>query len=81
MTTREFRRLFAAKPFQPFTIHLVDGRHIPVVHRDFVMLSPSGRTAIVYQLDDDFDVIDILLVTALEVMLHPSRQVQLCEAA
>ena len=28
-------------------------------HPDFAMLSPSGRTVIVYQEDDSFDVIDV----------------------
>ncbi len=31
------------------------------------MLSPSGRTLIVYQADDSFQVIDLMLATGLEV--------------
>ena len=56
-----------AQPFRPFTICLADGRRILVRHREFAAISPVGRTAVVYQPDGSFDVIDLLLVTALRV--------------
>jgi len=67
MTISEFRNMLSAKPFHAFTINLADGRSIPVKHREFALPSPSGRTVIVYQPDDSFDIIDILLVTSLSV--------------
>lgn len=67
MTIEELRKLYTAQPFQPFLIHMADGRNIQVRHREYIMASPSGRTAHVYQPDDSFDIIDIALVTALEV--------------
>ena len=67
MTTDQLRQLWRAQPFRPFTIHLADGRNVPVRHAEFLMPSPSGRTIIVYQPDDSFNVIDLLLVTDLEV--------------
>ncbi len=67
MTIEQLRNLYNAQPFRPFIIHLADGRSIPVRHRDFIMPAPSGRTVIVYQPDDSFNVIDLLLVTDLEV--------------
>jgi len=67
MTISEFRNLLGAQPFRGFTIHLADGRSIPVNHREFALPSPSGRTVIVYQPDDSFDIIDMLLVTSLTV--------------
>jgi len=48
-------------------MHLADGRAIPVRHRDFLISSPSGRTTIVYQPDDSFDIVDVMLVTSLRV--------------
>lgn len=63
MTIEQLRPMYRQHPFQPFVIHLADGRQIPVVHRDFIISSPSGRTAIVYQPDDSFNIIDLLLVT------------------
>ena len=67
MTTEQFKELWRAKPFQPFTIHLADGRNLRVEHQEFLAMSPSGRTAVLYQPDDSFNVIDLLLVTDLEV--------------
>ena len=67
MTIERFRDFYDAQPFQPFVIHLADGRDIPVHHRDFVMAAPSGRTVVVQQPDDTLNVIDLLLVTDLEV--------------
>jgi len=48
-------------------MHMADGRQISVFHRDFIMSSPSGRTVIVYQPDESFNIIDLLLVTDLEL--------------
>ena len=67
MTLEQIRNVFRAQPFQPFTIHLADGRGISVRHPDFILPAPSGRTIIVYQPDDSFNIIDLLLVTDLEV--------------
>ena len=67
MTVEQLRQMYQRQPFQPFVIHLADGRQIPVVHREFIASSPSGRTVIVYQPDDSFNIIDLLLVTDLEV--------------
>lgn len=67
MKISELQKLYDAEPFRPFFIHMADGRKIPVKHREFMALSPSGRTAYVYQLNDDSDIIDVGLVTALEL--------------
>jgi hypothetical protein len=67
MRTDEFRNLCAARPFRPFRVHLADGRSIPVRHQEFAMLAPNGRTAVVYQPDSTFEIIDLLLVTSLAV--------------
>jgi hypothetical protein len=74
MTVEQLREVWKADPFRPFIIHLADGRNISVNHRDFLASSPSGRTIIVYQPDDSFNVIDLLLVTDLEVSNGKSRR-------
>jgi hypothetical protein len=63
-----------AQPFRPFTIHVADGRVFLVKHRDFVSRSPSGRTVIVHGDDDQFSVLDPLLITEFEVHPGPSDQ-------
>ena len=67
MTIDQIRTLYDAQPFQPFVIHLADGRELPVDHREFMMRAPSGRTIAVYGRDDAAHIIDLLLVTDLEI--------------
>lgn len=66
MAIAKIREAYDAQPFQPFTIHLANGRNIHVAHREFMASSPSGRTIIVYQSDDRHTVIDVLLISDLE---------------
>jgi hypothetical protein len=66
MTIEQLRAFYDAQPFQPFVMHLADGREIPVRSREFMASAPNGRTVIVYQPDNSFNVIDLLLVTDLE---------------
>jgi hypothetical protein len=73
MTIDPVRNLYEAVPFRPFVMHLADGREIPVVHHDFIIASPSGRTVIVYQPDESFNVVDLLLVTDLEMKSDGQR--------
>ncbi|MCI0357865.1 MAG: hypothetical protein L0211_05175 [Planctomycetaceae bacterium] len=67
MTIEKFREVLDTKPFQPFTICLADGMAVPVVSREFVTPSPSGRTVVVFQPDDRMSILDLLLVTKLVV--------------
>jgi len=67
MTTEQLRSALRSTPFRPFTIRMADGRTFPVAHPDFVAQSPSGRTAIVFQPDESYSVLDLLLMTELQV--------------
>ena len=67
MTTDQFRSTLRLQPFRPFTIRMADGRTFDVPHPDFVAQSPSGRTAIVFQPDDSYSLLDLLLMTEIEV--------------
>ena len=61
------------QPFRAFTIRMADGRAFEVPHRDFVAMSPTGRTVIVYQENENFSVLDLLLMTELHVANgHPA---------
>jgi hypothetical protein len=67
MTTEQFRATIRLQPFRPFTIRMADGRSFSVEHPDFVALSPTGRTVIVFQRDDSYSVLDLLLMSELDV--------------
>ena len=67
MSIDELRKVRGGNPFRAFTIHLADGRSYRINHRDYLSLSPVGRTAIVYGEDGGFDILDTLLITVLSV--------------
>jgi hypothetical protein len=67
MTTEQVRKLYDGQPFRPFVFHLADGREIPVPHRDFMLITPPGRTVIVSDDDGAVNIIDLLLVTDIRI--------------
>lgn len=67
MNTDQFRTILHQHPFRPFKIRMADGRSFDVEHRDFVAISPAGRSVIVFQPDESFSVLDLLLMSELQV--------------
>lgn len=62
-----------ARPFRPFAIHAADGRAFAVPHNEFLACDPDGRGIVALRSDGMFSVLDLLLVTELEV-LRPLRK-------
>ena len=79
MTVEQLKNVHGAKPFRPFTVHMGDGRSFRVDHPEFLSRSQSGRTVVVHQPGESFSVLDMLLVTELEV--HPPPQASRAETA
>lgn len=52
MTIEQFRELHQKRPFEPFEIHLADGRTLTVAHPELVARSASGRAIAVARPDD-----------------------------
>lgn len=71
MTVEQLREVHQAQPFQPFVLHLTDGKQLPVPHREFLSHSSTGRTVIVHDQGETWNVLDLLLVTRIEV--NPAR--------
>ncbi|MFQ5490533.1 MAG: hypothetical protein ACE5GE_07405 [Phycisphaerae bacterium] len=67
MTIDQVRAVHRAQPFQPFTIHLADGRSFHVDHPEFLALSRGGRTIILSIGEESHQFIDVLLITSLEL--------------
>lgn len=65
MTIEQMRTTREAIPFSPFTLRLADGRSFRIPHRDYLSMSPSGRTVVVYHADGSASILDLLLVTEL----------------
>ena len=69
MAIEQVRKLHQARPFQPFRMHLADSRSLDVVHPELLAISEPGRTVIVVTGDESlYKVVDLLLVTSLEVL-------------
>jgi hypothetical protein len=63
MTSEEIHRLWRARPFIPFRMHLADGRSVSVRHPEAMLMGPRSRLAVVLTPDNVFDHVDLLLVT------------------
>ena len=63
MSVDELRKCVVASPFVPFTLNIADGRRIPVIGRDFILVPPErGRIVLVYQRNGEFDILDAMLI-------------------
>lgn len=67
MTSETLAKLHAARPFQPFDIHLADGRSLRVPHPELLAYSPGNRMAVLVGPKEIFEHIDLLLVTSIAV--------------
>jgi hypothetical protein len=67
MTTDQFQAALHQVPFAPFTIRMADGRAFEVRHPDFVARSPSGRTVVVFNTNETHSILDLHLMSELEV--------------
>jgi hypothetical protein len=68
MTIKNLRRLYQAQPFRPFAIHTADGRTFPVPHTEFLAYDSEGRTILALRNDGTFSILDLSLITELEVL-------------
>ncbi len=74
MTIEQLRKMHQARPFQPFEIHMGDGRSVPVNHPEALAITPPGRTIGVGLADGTIEVIDLLLVTSLKPRANGAAQ-------
>jgi hypothetical protein len=64
-TANEILSAKRAQPFQPFTIHLTDGRRVIVDRADCFILGHRGRTLVVNTRDDRLRLIHVSLIEKL----------------
>lgn len=65
MTSDQLKAFLSTRPFQPFLIHMADGRTVEVNHPEWVAYA-GGRISVVMKPDETFEVVDLLLVPSLE---------------
>ena len=69
MTAEAITKALHKRPFEPFDILLPDGGTIPVRHPEYVAYS-GGRIVLVFTDTDNYESIDIALITRLSI--HPT---------
>jgi hypothetical protein len=74
VTTEKLYKVHATRPFVPFFLRLGDGQRLPVLHPEMLAYSPKHRTATVYLRNGSFEIVDLLLVTALEVITNGHKR-------
>ena len=67
MRIDDLKKVYQARPFKPFIIRVADGREYQVAHPEFMAISPSGRSLVVYTPEDVFEVIDTMMIASLHV--------------
>ena len=72
MTGQQLRTAHLATPFRPFTIRMADGRSFHVPHPEFLVMSPGGRTVFIFRDDEEFSILDLLLMTEIEMSSQSS---------
>lgn len=65
MNIQQIKRYHDARPFEPFTMHLTDGREFRVDHPEFMARFPDGRMIFVVTGEDSAETINILLITSI----------------
>ena len=63
----DIRKLIAAEPFVPFTVHTADGTSLPVPSVDHIAVPPGGGRIFVFGDADDYQVLSPLLVARVSV--------------
>jgi hypothetical protein len=66
MTADAIKEALHTVPFVPFALQVVGGEKYVVQHPDFVAVSPTGRTLMLYIEGDRSRVIDLALISQLE---------------
>lgn len=66
MNIDKIRILSHAEPFQPFTVRLSDGQRLVIEHPEFLAISPTRDTLLVFKPDGNFSIVQADQITALE---------------
>ena len=67
MNIELLRKLHQDRPFQPFDLHLADGRTVQVLNAESLAIFPTGKTIII-TFDDSWEVITLSSVVSFGVM-------------
>lgn len=69
MAPDRIRQQLRVLPFVPFTVELANGKRVRIQHPDYAVLSPAGRTLVVFTDPEDknMEMIDVFLINHLSI--------------
>ena len=67
MTKETIKEMLSSEPFKPFSLRLTDGSLVPVPHPEFILITQGGRTAYVNVEGERVKILDLALITAVEL--------------
>jgi len=70
MSIDGIREVMRQTRFKPFVVRMPSGTRVEVPHPEFAALTPPGRRLVVTHGDDSIEILDTLLIEAIE---HPGR--------
>ncbi|MDB6040362.1 MAG: hypothetical protein JWM99_4203 [Verrucomicrobiales bacterium] len=69
MKLAEIKEVLHAQPFEPFVIHVADGKTFRIEHQEFAALHPGGRQLVIFTKDGSF-ILNTTLITTIQVPAH-----------
>ena len=69
----DLRRLIAAQPFLPFTIHMANGAQWRIPTVDHIAVAPRGARVIVFADDDSTVIVSALLIDHISTDPDPAQ--------
>ena len=75
MHADQLKKLLKAIPFKPFTVYMPSEKAFQIPHSDFGFVTPNGRTLIVAYNGGGVDLLDIPLITRIEVQQATASEV------
>lgn len=74
MTFQHLHRIHNAQPFEPYRLHLADGRSVEVAGPQKMLFWGKGRVVVVTDSDDDLHILDVLMITDIQMTKKPTRE-------
>lgn len=68
MAPDRIEAILSKRPFQRFALHVGDGRRLDITHPEIsILLPPKGRSLIVVSTDDRIHLLDVFLITGIDM--------------
>ena len=72
MTNADMLAAIRLRPFVPFIIHTADGGNVPVASPEMIFLEPGRRVFALQFGDNQYEMIDLLLVVKISFQSRPN---------